>query len=141
MPTPPLSRLPGAEPTSAIPAIPAATPEVLLPGWTIPFVTASTFEQKVLRAKGPIIVEFMNPGCKICNNMKPAIEEFAAKMGAEAKVYQVNVPMESWLAGQFGIGPFPTFIMFQDGNEMGRAERPAPFFATLKAELMKPFRS
>jgi thioredoxin 1 len=84
-------------------------------------VTTRDFEEKVLRARGPVAVEFMTYACGHCRRAEPMVRDVAAALGQDVKIYQVNVPMEPDLVRRYGIQYTPTFVMFQSGREVGRA--------------------
>jgi thioredoxin-like negative regulator of GroEL len=59
----------------------------------------------------------------------------------EETIYRVNVTAEPDLASQYGIGGTPTFIMFLNGEELGRAEGPSPDLASVLDAVTGPFLS
>jgi thioredoxin 1 len=66
-------------------------------------VTTRDFDEKVLRARGPVAVEFMTYACGHCRRAEPMVRDVAAALGGDVKVYQVNVPMEPDLVRRYGI--------------------------------------
>jgi thioredoxin 1 len=106
---------------------------------TIQTVTDATFNDLVLEGSGPIAVEFMSYGCGFCRAIEPVLKQVAEKLHSKLKIFRVNVPAQSELAGTYGIEGTPTFIMFSNGNEMARSEGPEPTVASITAMLTQPF--
>ena len=106
---------------------------------TIKTVTEATFRQLVLEGTGPIVVEFMSYGCGFCRAIEPILQQVADKLHSKQKFFRVNVPVETELASTYAIEGTPTFVMFLDGAEMGRAEGPQPTLAGITATVTGPF--
>jgi thioredoxin 1 len=107
----------------------------------IPTLTKSTFTSRVLNGTGRIAVEFMSYGCAHCRAIEPVLQQVAAMIEPKEHVYRVNVAAESDLASRYAIGGTPTFIMFLDGNEVGRAEGPHPTVPSVMTAVTRPFQS
>jgi len=102
-------------------------------------VTSSNFEQLVLRGHGPIAVEFMSYGCAHCRAIEPALQQVAEMVKATQKIFKVNIAVDPALAETFGVQGTPTFIMFLNGQEAGRAAGPAPTVSSVLTVLTQPF--
>lgn len=87
----------------------------------VSFVSAAEWQAKVLNAQGPVAVEFMNFACGHCRKAEPMVHDVAKAIQNQVKVFQVNVPQNQELARRYQIPGTPTFIMFQNGQEVGRA--------------------
>lgn len=83
-------------------------------------VTKATFEQEVLLAKVPVLVDFWAPWCGPCRMLTPALEELARELDGKAKVVKVNVDEEPELASKYGIMSIPTVIAFKNGQAAGK---------------------
>jgi thioredoxin 1 len=104
-------------------------------------VTGATFDHLVLHGHGPIAVEFMSYGCAHCRVIEPFLERAAHDVRATEDVFRVNIAVEEDLARQYAIDGTPTFVMFLDGREVGRAEGPHPTLPGVMAALTTPFAS
>ena len=104
-------------------------------------VTADSFESSVLRADGPIVAEFMSYGCTHCRTIEPIVREVATALAGTERIVRVNVGVDQDLASSYHVEGTPTFVMFRDGREVGRAEGPHPAYASLMDTVTKPFAS
>ena len=87
--------------------------------FTVP-VTDETFEQEVLKADRPVLVDFWAPWCGPCRMMGPVLEELAQEHSDRLKIAKVNVAEEQQWAGQFGVMSIPTMILFHKGKPVGQ---------------------
>jgi thioredoxin 1 len=104
-------------------------------------VTASTFTQLVLRAEGPIAVEFMSYGCAHCRAIEPVLEQVAEMVKPRERIFRVNIAVEQELAGSYQIQGTPTLVMFLNQNEVGRVEGPPPTISRVLTAVTQPFES
>lgn len=79
-------------------------------------ITASNFEEEVLNAKLPVIVDFWAPWCGPCRMLAPVLEEIAEENEGSVIVGKVNVDEEPQLAANFGIASIPTLLVFKNGE-------------------------
>ena len=82
--------------------------------------TKDNFEQLVLQADKPVLVDFWATWCMPCRMLAPTIEEIAEEADGRAYVGKVNVDEEPQLALQYGVRSIPTLIFFRDGKEVNR---------------------
>ncbi|MBX3221974.1 MAG: thioredoxin [Labilithrix sp.] len=80
----------------------------------IPFVTERNFEQQVLMAETPVLVQFTADWCQPCKTIAPEVEGFAAEMEGKLKVLRVDIDKAQALARQLRIQSVPTFMLFVD---------------------------
>lgn len=79
-------------------------------------ISAAEFQEKVIGASEPVLVDFFATWCGPCRMMAPTIEEVAQEMQGKASVYKIDVDEAPEVAQQFGIMSVPTFIVFEDGQ-------------------------
>lgn len=83
-------------------------------------ITKNNFEQLVLNADKPVLVDFWATWCMPCRMLAPTIEEIAEEAEGKAYVGKVNVDEEAELAIQYGVRSIPTLIFFENGKEVNR---------------------
>jgi len=103
-------------------------------------VTSGTFGSLVIQGEGPIVVEFMSYGCAHCRAMEPILQEVAGMVKPQETIFRVKIALERELAESYEIEGTPTMLMFLDGKEVARAERPRPTAAKLLTTITEPFR-
>ncbi len=79
-------------------------------------VTDRNFDDEVIRADRPVIVEFWAEWCKPCKMVSPVIEELAKQNMGKAKFVQLNVAENHSVTNRFGIRNIPTLMFFQKGE-------------------------
>ena len=82
-------------------------------------VTAENFQQQVLQAEQPVLVDFWATWCGPCRMLAPVLEQVAAER-RDIRVCKINVDEQPVLAQQFQIDSIPTLLIFRDGKLLGR---------------------
>ena len=83
-------------------------------------ITTALFEEQVLKADKPVLVDFWAPWCMPCRMVAPIVEEIAEEYDGKAYVGKVNVDEEGELAQRFKVFSIPTLIVFSKGKEIAR---------------------
>ncbi len=76
----------------------------------------SNFEQEVLRAQQPVLVEFWADWSAPCREMVPMLESVAEEDAGNLKVARVNVAYHETLTDQYGVRAVPTLLLFNQGG-------------------------
>ena len=74
------------------------------------------FEQEVLRADMPVLVDFWASWCGPCQMLAPVIAEIAEEYAGKVKVGKLNVDEQPNLANRYGITSIPTVMLFKNGE-------------------------
>ncbi len=89
-------------------------------------VSDATFENEVLKASEPVVVDFWAEWCGPCRMIAPALEEISGAMGAKVKIVKLNVDENPATASKFGIMSIPTLMIFKNGELASRQVGAAP---------------
>src|ERR1700735_3589440 len=65
--------------------------------------TDATFDQDVLKASGPVVVDFWAEWCGPCRMIAPALEEISKSLNGKVKIVKLNVDENPNTAAKFGI--------------------------------------
>ncbi len=80
----------------------------------------SSFEQDVLHATRPVLVDFWAAWCAPCRMLAPTVEAVAEQYAGSATVVKLNVDENPSISQRYGIKGIPTLILFKDGREEER---------------------
>lgn len=80
-------------------------------------ITLDDFEEKVLKADKPVLIDYYAAWCSPCHMMSPIVAELAKEQN-DFYVYKVNVDIEVELATIEKIASIPTFIVYKDGKKV-----------------------
>lgn len=83
-------------------------------------LTDENFEREVLKSGQPVLVDMWAQWCRPCIKLKPTIRELAAEFSGEAKVGELDVDANPFIAEKYGIERYPTLIVFDNGQETER---------------------
>lgn len=78
-------------------------------------VDMANFEEKVLKADRPILVDFWAEWCGPCRTLGPILDQVANEVGEKATIVKCNVDDNGELAQKYGIRGIPTMIFFKNG--------------------------
>ena len=79
-------------------------------------VTDDTFEAEVLKAEGPVLVDYWAEWCGPCKMIAPVLEEIAEEYTGKLKVCKLNIDENEQTPPKFNIRGIPTLMLFKNGN-------------------------
>jgi thioredoxin 1 len=79
-------------------------------------VSDQSFSEDVLKASGPVLVDFWAEWCGPCKQIAPSLEEIAKELGDKITVAKVNIDENPQTPTQYGVRGIPTLIIFKDGQ-------------------------
>lgn len=79
-------------------------------------VTDSTFDTDVLKATGPVLVDFWAEWCGPCKTIAPALEEIARELDGRVTITKLNIDENPSTPGKYGVRGIPTLMLFRDGQ-------------------------
>jgi thioredoxin 1 len=93
---------------------------------TVNKVSDANFDAEVLKATGPVVVDFWAEWCGPCRMIAPALEEIASALGEKVKIVKLNVDENPAVASKYGIMSIPTLMIFKNGELASRQVGAAP---------------
>lgn len=81
-------------------------------------VNSGSFQEKVLKASGPVVVDFFAAWCGPCRMLSPILEEVEARR-PEVGFVKVDIDESPDLAAAYGVMSVPTLMKFVDGAPAG----------------------
>ncbi len=82
----------------------------------ITHVTDGSFDEEVLNANGPVLVDYWAEWCGPCKMIGPIVEEIAEEYGDKLKVTKLDIDSNNMTPRQYGIRGIPTLMIFRDGK-------------------------
>lgn len=83
-------------------------------------ITELTFDEEVLGAPVPVLVDFTAPWCAPCRALAPILEQIAQESRGLREIVSVDGDESPALAARCGVRGFPTLILFAGGREVAR---------------------
>ena len=95
-------------------------------------ITDAEFDQEVLKADLPVVVDFWAEWCGPCKVIAPMLEELADEYDGKIKFVKVDTEENFETPSSYGILSLPTLLVFKDGQQIERITGARP-----KGDLMR----
>ena len=79
-------------------------------------VTDAEFEEEVLKADLPVLVDFWAEWCGPCKTVSPTVEELADEYDGKVKFVKVDTEENFESPDRYGIRNLPTMMIFRGGQ-------------------------
>ena len=78
-------------------------------------ITDASFQNDVLSADKPVLVDFWAEWCGPCKMIGPSLEELSDELGEQVTIAKINIDENPDAPGQYGVRGIPTMILFKGG--------------------------
>ena len=79
-------------------------------------VSDASFEDDVIKADGPVLVDYWAEWCGPCKMIAPILDEIAQEYAGRLKVTKLNIDENQGTPPKYGIRGIPTLMIFKNGN-------------------------
>jgi len=89
-------------------------------------VTDQTFQQEILNAALPVVLDFWAPWCGPCRMIAPVLEELAKEYAGKVKIAKINTDENQQTAAKYQIQGIPTLLFIKNGQIVDQIVGAAP---------------
>jgi len=83
-------------------------------------ITPENFEEMVLKADVPVLVDFWAEWCMPCKAIGPTVEQVAEEYDGRARVGKMNIDAAREIALRYDIRAIPSLFVFKNGEVVGK---------------------
>lgn len=88
------------------------------------YVGTADFDERVLGAELPVLLDFTATWCVPCREVDPIVEELMVEMAGRAAVFKLDIDESPEIYERLAVNGVPTVIFFNDGKEQERIKSP-----------------
>src|SRR3974390_3641640 len=79
-------------------------------------VIDESFETDVLKAEGPVLVDFWAEWCGPCKQIAPALDQISEELAGHLTIAKVNIEESPTTPSRYGVRGIPTMMLFKNGQ-------------------------
>lgn len=79
-------------------------------------VSDTSFEDDVIKAEGPVLVDYWAEWCGPCKMIAPVLDEIAQTYAGKLKICKLNIDENQETPPKYGVRGIPTLMLFKNGN-------------------------
>lgn len=101
-------------------------------------ITDASFDDDVLKADGPVLVDFWAEWCGPCKMIGPSLEELSDELGDRVTIVKLDIQEHQEVAAQMGVRQIPVLKLFNGGTQVAEllgARRKSELKAWLEGAL------
>ncbi|MBI4299701.1 MAG: thioredoxin [Chloroflexi bacterium] len=83
-------------------------------------VDDKTFDEVVVKATRPVLVDFWAPWCGPCRMVAPIVDELAEEYSGRVDFVKLNTDENPNISAKYGIHSIPTLLVFKGGQPVGQ---------------------
>jgi thioredoxin 1 len=88
-------------------------------GEEIIHVSDTDFEDQVLKAAGPVLVDYWAEWCGPCKMIAPILDEISDEYAEKLTVAKINIDENREIPQKYAVRGIPTLMIFKDGEIAG----------------------
>ena len=83
---------------------------------SVKYVTEQDFQEEVISAQTPVLVDFTADWCQPCKMIAPIVEQLAGQWDGKVKVVKLDTDQNPGIMMQYGVMGIPTLMLFKSGE-------------------------
>ena len=100
-------------------------------------IEEAKFEEAVLKATSPVLVDFWGPRCSPCLALMPRVEALEEEYEGKLKVTKLNAGENRMLCAKLRVMGLPTILLYKDGQEINRLSGESLTIEEIKGAVKK----